>query len=604
MTIAKGRFAWAAGPRGLLLLPVIGAAIGGAAILISDRGVADRPALSALILAVATAAGLAPLRYGLPVAVVIAFFEGFMADFAGDPALYWNEVFIALLAARSLRQRRPSWREGLVVAAFAALFLGYLAAGTKPLAVFWGAKVLLTSVIAAWAIARMRGLGRREWLAINYGLATGVAASLVLAGWQRHVGFVHLLRQGLPDGRIRDAEGGGILAHAGFASASPFAYTLALALLCWLGLALSSRERVTALWTVWLPLAGIVGLAWTNNHLTPLALGIALVALAARSMVGRRWKALLLATLMIGVGGAAVGVAYHRWSSRASATIRMRLWEEYLRELSPFGAGPASAGSAYRHAEFRPWLPPLTFGTEWPEYSVDHGQVLRGMRTAGTLYVTAGDARTRPPLTLRTGVASPLRSRQLVIRFHGSVLFRGSVPADRYRPIQLRVPAGQGSARLDLKAMPRARRISPGRPAIAIRVRGPLVVGVPRARTPTLRVYQRMWERDAGLRLNPRGLLPGTVDNQYVSWVFQYGIFGGVLCVVWLGVLLVPLVRRGELRSLALGGGFCAAFLAAAGLGVNIWEESPADLLGAVVLGLAFAAIRSRNPNAARSATN
>ena len=604
MTIAKGRFAWAEVPRGLLFLPVIGAAIGGAAILINDRGVADRPALSALILAAATAAGLAPLRYGLPVAVVLAFFEGFIADFAGDPALFWNEVFIALLAARSLWQRRPTWREGLVAAAFAALFLGYLASGTKPLAVFWGAKVLLTSVIAAWAIARMRGLGRREWLGTYYGLATGGAASVVLAAWQRHEGFVHLLAQGFPQGRVRMAEGGGLRAHAGFASASPFAYSLAFALLCWIALALSSRERAAARWTVWLPAAAVLGLVWAHNRLTPLALGIALLALAVRKIVGWRSKKLLLAALAIGAGSAMVGAAFQHWSTSASATTRMQLWEEYVRELSPFGAGPASAGSAYRHARFRPWLLPLTFGRGWVEYGIHHNRLFCGARTTATILVTAGDALTRPPLTLRTGAASPLRPRLLLIRFHGNVLFRARIPADRYRTIQVHVPAGLGPARLVLEATPPAQRVSPRGPAIAIRVRSPLVLGVPRARTPTLRVFQRIWQGDAALQLNARGVPAGTVDNQYVSWVFQYGIFGGLLCLLWFGVLAVPLVRGGEPRSLALAGGFCAAFLAAAGLGVNIWEESPADLLGAVVLGLAFAAIRSRNPNAARSATN
>lgn len=590
--LATGRRALAEAPRGLLLLPVIGAAIGGAAILISDRGVADRPALSALILAAAVVAGLAPLRYGFPIAVVLACFEGFMVDFAGDPALYWNEVFIALLVARSLWRRRPTRVECLVAAAFAVFFLGYLAAGTKPLAVFWGAKVLLTSAVAAWAIARMRGLGRREWLATYYGLATAVAASLVLAAWQRHVGAVELLARGISRDRVRFLEEA-LRAFAGFTKASPFAYTLGLVLLCWLALALSSRERAVALWTVWLPFAAATGLVWTHNRLTPLALGVAVVAVAAREVFSHRPRAIWLVALAITAGGVAVGAAFQHWSDSPSATFRTMIWREYLRELSPFGAGPASAGSAYRRADFRPWLPPLTFGSGWAVRSIDDPLVAQ-VTSTGTLLVAAGDARFRPPLTLRGAATSlPLPSR-LVVRLRGQVLFRGRIPADRYRLIRVLVPPGVGAAKLVVGVTPLGRPTNTAPRGTVISIRAPHVLGVPRARTPTTRVYQRVWERDRELQRNPAGFPAGLVDNQYVSWLFQYGIFGGALCVLWTGAVLVPLVRRAELRSLAIAGGLTGSFLVAAAFGVNVWEESPAELVAAVVIGLTYASVGLR----------
>ena len=94
------------------------------------------------------------------------------------------------------------------------------------------------------------------------------------------------------------------------------------------------------------------------------------------------------------------------------------------------------------------------------------------------------------------------------------------------------------------------------------------------------------------------GRLPvGVVDNQYLSWLFQYGIAGGsLLCVLWLAALSLPLVAAARSAPLTMAAGLVAVFLAVAGVAVNVWEEAPTDLLAGIIIGL-FAAHPKLRPD-------
>ena len=70
----------------LVAVPAAGVALGLLAVLVAERGAGSRPALAALVLVLGAAAGLAPLRYGLPVAIVLASFGGFYLDFVRSQA--------------------------------------------------------------------------------------------------------------------------------------------------------------------------------------------------------------------------------------------------------------------------------------------------------------------------------------------------------------------------------------------------------------------------------------------------------------------------------------------------------------------------------------
>jgi O-antigen ligase len=77
------------------------------------------------------------------------------------------------------------------------------------------------------------------------------------------------------------------------------------------------------------------------------------------------------------------------------------------------------------------------------------------------------------------------------------------------------------------------------------------------------------------------------VDNLYVSWLFQYGLLGAALCLVWFAVLLRPVlaVRR---NSAVTAASLVGVFLVVGASTVSLWEESPTDFLAAIVFAFAI----------------
>jgi hypothetical protein len=84
--------------------------------------------------------------------------------------------------------------------------------------------------------------------------------------------------------------------------------------------------------------------------------------------------------------------------------------------------------------------------------------------------------------------------------------------------------------------------------------------------------------------------LTGVVDNLYLSWLYQYGVFLGLaLSLIWI-VVLLRLVAAPHLRqSLPIACALLGIFFMVAGISVSVWEEFPLDMLLAVVLGLKVA---------------
>lgn len=186
--------------------------LGLGALLVARDGAGERPVIALVIVVFGSAAALLPFRYGLPAAIVLSGFEGFLLAFVGDRGRFWNEAFMVVLVGRSLVARLPSRRESAAVLAVVAAFSLYLAAGSSLREDAWGAKVLLTSAVVGWAVARL-GVGRAEWLACYRGLTVLAGSGLVLAVWQRAEGVEGLQRLGLDYGdRIREVSGGGAVA--------------------------------------------------------------------------------------------------------------------------------------------------------------------------------------------------------------------------------------------------------------------------------------------------------------------------------------------------------------------------------------------------------
>ena len=86
----------------------------------------------------------------------------------------------------------------------------------------------------------------------------------------------------------------------------------------------------------------------------------------------------------------------------------------------------------------------------------------------------------------------------------------------------------------------------------------------------------------------------GIVDNQYLTWLYQYGvILGGALCLTWLSLLLTPLIVRSAdplIDALAL---LVGIFSVVAAISANFWEEFPPNLILAIVMGVYGAAVNS-----------
>jgi O-antigen ligase len=102
--------------------------------------------------------------------------------------------------------------------------------------------------------------------------------------------------------------------------------------------------------------------------------------------------------------------------------------------------------------------------------------------------------------------------------------------------------------------------------------------------TPAEHAYERF--------LSP-SVRPGVVDNQYMAWIFDFGLVGVGLCLVWIGVLLSPMFARARGPAL-VAARLTGVFLLVGAVAVDIWEEAPTDLVAAVFFALAVASVRPR----------
>jgi len=343
--------------RRAALLPGSAAALGLVVVGLSRLGAGDRPVLATLVLEAAIVAALLPLRFGLPVAIVLACFEGTLLDFVGAPATYWNEIFVALLVVRAILRRRPSRLEVGAASAIALVYAAYAATGTSILGVAWALEILILSVLAGWAIVRLPH-GERDWHASYRALALALGAGVVVALWQRLEGTGGLVRLGIPyETRIRNAPDGQLRAFGGFTSEVPFGFALVLGVLWWVTFLLGDeRQRRLALRTAWLPPAAAVGLALSLNRTAVIGLCAALLVGAAQALRPRASLAL------VGAAAAALAIVFAVAAPAArflaggfspgseSANTRRTFWQEYAKDLSALGAGPGSAGEAYRRS--------------------------------------------------------------------------------------------------------------------------------------------------------------------------------------------------------------------------------------------------------------
>ncbi len=571
-------------------LPLAAIALGTAALFVSRAGAHDRPVLAIAVLLLGAVAGFIPFRYGLPIAVVLSAFNGFLADFVGDHALYWNELFAAVVVARSVAAKRPSRREVQIAAVLGAVYAGYLLTGTSLRASVWGAKVLLLSAVIGWAVARSR-VRMRDWRAIYCALVAVVGASIILAAWQRSEGIKGLSDLGLAYGtRIRETAGGsGVRAFAGFTSAAPLSYALVIAVCCWAAFALGGRDRKLVLATAWVLPAAAAGIymAVDRTALIGLVAALFVVALAYRRKVFVSAAALAAVALAILVS---VEAPRHFDSFKSAAQARFALWGEYLSAVEPFGAGPATAGSAYAKVAPAGWVRPFQVPQFWRvTYS--------GMRASGeqAAIVETRLAR-RPPLELFARLQAVGRPERLIVTLGNDptspekTLVNRTIPSDRPIPVRMRIPGTPNrQAPLGFTLRQVGAPDSGAQPAGELDIRDLRIQGLPKPRTRAERIWQRWFERTPAA-LQSDG--PGLVDNLYVSWSFQYGILGLGLCAAWLGVLLWPTVRR-QRGSPGLAAALVGVFLVVSAAAVNIWEEAPTDLLAALVFAIAFAASRT-----------
>jgi hypothetical protein len=441
--------------RTAILVPAVALALGGLAILVAQHGAHNRPALAVVVVLVGAVAAVLPFRYGLPLAIGLAGFEGFFHDFVGPRALYWNEAFTAGLVIRSCVVRRPSRREVAAAAALAAVYALYLATGTSLKADLWGGKVLLSSVVVGWALARL-GIGRPEWRAIYLALATVAGAGLTLGIWQRAKGVQGLFGLGLDYGqRIREVAGGGhVRIFGGFTSAAPFSYMLAIALCAWIGLFLTGgQERRLARETAWLPVVVIAGIVLAVDRTAVIGLAVAgvVLALAFRRnvLLATAAAAAVIAAVVLLVVGASGGQLGDTAHARAS------LWREYVADFRVFGAGPASVGSAYDKVGPKDWQPPLVVPNDW---DVRFDRIVLDRQSQP---LVSSRLKPRPPVTISARARSVDRPRRLVATLGSSLDPPGPavlsmlVPKAHAVRVAMRVPGGAGGSEpLWLTAVP------------------------------------------------------------------------------------------------------------------------------------------------------
>ncbi|MFN2467286.1 MAG: hypothetical protein ABR521_04035, partial [Gaiellaceae bacterium] len=453
------------------LLGGAGLALGACVVVVERQGVGgSRSALVVVALLVGVLAALAPLRYGLAIAIMAASLNGFLLDAGGSRAGYWNEAFAGLLVLRSCVQRRPGRWELLGVGAVAAACVLYLLAGHSPEAVFWGAKVLLTGAIVGWSAGRL-GLGRREWDGLLAGLAVAVAANLTIAAWQRSEGVAALRELGFPAGRVGTKVGDDVVrAFGGLTSAASLSFVLGVAVLCWIASLLTGRQsRAAALSTAWLPVAVVLGLYWALSRTALFALCAAGVVVALRYAGHRQVLPLLLAVGVLGAAVLAVGGSEHRRvlteplsPSSPENRFRISLWRAYLDEFSIGGAGPASAGSAYVHVHDRPPrpLPIHASGIYDQRYTAAGVDYWWFWAERALIFVRRPPGRYPPP-RLEALVTSYEIPRTLTVRryFGRQVVRRLRIPSGRFVRLSFPIPRGGGELRFIVEVSP------PPRPA-------------------------------------------------------------------------------------------------------------------------------------------
>ena len=585
-----------------LAIPLAAMALGLGAVKLSQQGVHHRPAMVLAVLILGIVAAVIPFRFGLPIIVLLSACNGLLSDFAGARALYWNEIFAAVIVGRSIVVKRPSRRELVVAAVITAVYGAYAITGTSLEASAWGAKVLFMSVAVGWALARLH-VGEGEWKAVYYALATVAGASVILAAWQRSVGARGLAHLGLPYGeRIRETAGNGELrAFAGFTTATPFSYVLAISICAWAGFALAgARQRRVALATIWLPFVAAYGILLAGDRTAVIGLlasaGVMALRLLAPSMNRHRMLALGAAAIATVSIATAALETHHFGGLESEGHARVALWKGYLDGFSARGAGPATAGSAYDKAGPKGWVRPLQAPHSWlltyegiSVRSRDYALVQTRLRPRPQLRLSARMHSADAPARLTVTLGRDVR------RLRRTLLDR-TLDSARDELVAISIPGG---ARQAAKIWFTVRPAGAVRGDPSIEIRNLDIHGLPASRTPAERIWLR-WFRQTPAALQSGG--PGLVDNLYVSWVFQYGLLGLVLCGLWLAVLLWPTFRpigAPPVNAAALLG----VFLAVAAVAVNVWEEAPTDLLAALVFAHALAASPGRRPEEDRLPT-
>lgn len=584
-------------------LPLFAIGVGEAAIGVSYAGTGSRPLVGAFVLALVAAAALAPLRLAIPAALGLAAFDGLILDVLGAPARYWKEAFVGCLVARALWARPPTLRVLAAGTAAAAAYGAYWAGPASFAGVAWAAKLLLLALVAWWALARLRP-DDRVWRAAYGVLAVGAGANAALALWQTLFGRDRLLELGFAYGeRVRETGSGDLRAFGGFTSSAGLSFFLALVLLAWLGTTVAARPRSRlVLATAWVPAACVLGLALSHERVALLALGAAVVGVAVaharRLVLAAAAVAVVTLAAVLAAGGVDL-LARALWVDPESAETHAVVWEEWAEELSVAGAGPGAAGAAYRRTKPDRTLPVEFLGWHMLERP-GHGEPpFRWMATEATLAV-GGPLRERPPAILRLDASSYRVERALRFGRDWPGLGARLVPVDRYRRLWLRLPRGSTRLLLLLTARPPAypaRLVSPGDSRLLAVRAANVLAWTPGHPPPTLaeRVSERARARRPERRARP-GTAPGAVDNQYLSWLVQYGLLGGtLLCGAWLALLLRPLVRPLPATPLVLTARFWGLFAAAAAAFANLWEEAPVDFVLALVLAQLVGSVARRD---------
>ena len=337
-------------------------------------------------------------------------------------------------------------------------------------------------------------------------LAAVAGASVILGVWQRAQGVSGLQRLGLVYGeRLREVSGGGALrAFGGFTSAAPFSYMLAISVCAWAALALGQpHQRRLAFVTTWLPVTALVGIYLTVDRTTVFALLIALgvfglstrrAALRSTSVQLRKPAVLIGVVVAAIVATDVLLLSSFGEGLTSTARARFALWGEYVADFRPFGAGPASAGSAYDKVEPRGWEPPLIAPHSW-NVLYDH-IVVPGLSEAGL-----GSGRVGEP---RFAISADVRSLVVKRRLRATVRYappgRDQKLIDRPVPIQRTVlialharTRNPQAVALSIEAKP---FVPESRPARSAPYEGQLVNLV---RNPSVELDQTGWIADTGL---------------------------------------------------------------------------------------------------------